>query len=113
MSTTTLRIEEPLRERIVRLAGALNQTPHSFMVEALAQKADEAEWRLGMQREGQLRDAALQAGEPGVEWHEMKTYLRGRLAGQATKAGGEVKTSKTAKTAKTVKSANAAKAKRQ
>ena len=36
MSTTTLRIEEGLRERISRLANALNQTPHSFMVEALA-----------------------------------------------------------------------------
>ncbi len=109
MSTTTLRIEEPLRERIVRLAGVLNQTPHSFMVEALAQKADEAEWRLGMQREGQLRDAALQAGEPGLEWHEMKTYLRGRLAGQASKAGGDVKTAKIPKIAKI---GNAAKAKR-
>ena len=84
MSTTTLRIDDSLRERIARLAGALNQTPHSFMVEALAQKADEAEWRLGMQAEAQQRDAALQAGEPGVEWHEMKTYLRARLS-----AGGK------------------------
>jgi len=80
MSTTTLRIEEGLRERIGRLATALNQTPHSFMVEALAQKADEAEWRLGMQNEARQRDAALQAGEPGVEWHEMKTYLQARLS---------------------------------
>lgn len=86
MSTTTLRIDESLRERIARLALALNQTPHSFMVEALAQKADEAEWRLGVQREAQQRDAALQAGEPGVEWHEMKTYLRSRLMDASAKA---------------------------
>ena len=85
MSTTTLRIEESLRERIAKLAGALNQTPHSFMVEALAQKADEAEWLLGVQREAQQRDLALQAGEPGVEWHEMKTYLRERLAAAGKK----------------------------
>jgi hypothetical protein len=44
------------------------------MLEALAQKADEAEWKLSMQR-----DASLQAGEPGIEWHEMRTYLRTRL----------------------------------
>ena len=80
MSTTTLRIEEPLRQRIVRLAGELKQTPHSFMLEALAQKADEAEWRLGVQREAQQRDTAMQAGAPGIEWHEMKAYLRARLA---------------------------------
>jgi predicted transcriptional regulator len=83
MSTTTLRIDAPLRDRITRLAHALNQTPHSFMVEALAQKADEAEWRLGLQQEAQARDLALQAGEPEVEWHEMKTYLRARLADAA------------------------------
>lgn len=88
MSTTTLRIDESLRERIARLAGALDQTPHSFMVEALAQKADEAEWRLGVQREAQQRDAALQAGEGGVEWHEMKTYLRSRLSAASSKTTG-------------------------
>ena len=86
MSTTTLRIDDSLRERIARLAGALDQTPHSFMVEALAQKVDEAEWRLGVQREAQQRDAALQAGEPSVEWHEMKTYLRERLSAASSKA---------------------------
>ena len=75
MSTTTLRIEDTLRERIARLAQAPNQTPHSFMREALAQKVDEAEWTLSLKR-----DAALQAGEPGVEWHEMRTYRRNRLS---------------------------------
>ena len=86
MSTTTLRIDQSLRARITRLASALNQTPHNFMVEALAQKADEAEWRLAVQTEAHQRDVALQAGEPGVEWHEMKTYLRARLAVHAPKA---------------------------
>ena len=86
MSTTTLRIDDSLRARIGRLANALNQTPHNFMLEALAQKADEAEWRLGMQMDARQRDSALQAGEPAVEWHEMKTYLRARLAAGAPKA---------------------------
>ena len=79
MSTTTLRIDETLRQRIGRLAQALDQTPHNFMVEALAQKADEAEWKLSLQREAQQRDLALQAGEPGIEWHEMRAYLNNRL----------------------------------
>ena len=80
MSTTTLRLDDALRERIVRLAQAFDQTPHNFMLEALAQKADEAEWKLSMQREAQQRDVRLQAGEPGVAWHEMRTYLRSRLS---------------------------------
>ena len=80
MFTITLNIEESLRDRIAGLAAALNQTPHAFMVEALTQKADEAEWLLDVQREAQERDVALQAGKPGVAWHEMKTYLRARVA---------------------------------
>ena len=78
-TTTTLRIDETLRARISRLAQALDQTPHNFMLEALAEKADEAEWKMAMQRDAQQRDAALQAGEPGIEWHEMRTYLQRRL----------------------------------
>ena len=79
MTTTTLRIEDSLRDRIAHLARALSQTPHAFMVEALAQKADEAEWRLSIGYEAHQRDLVLRAGEPGVEWHEMKTYLHERL----------------------------------
>ena len=90
MTTTTLRIEDTLRQRIARLAKVLEQTPHNFMLEALAQKVDEAEWKLSIQCEAQQRDAALQAGEPGVEWHEMRTYLRNRLNAAATASGKPV-----------------------
>ena len=83
MSTTTLRINDTLRERIARIAQALEQTPHNFMLEALAEKADEAEWKLSMQRDAQQRDTALLAGEPGIEWHEMRTYLKTRLPARA------------------------------
>lgn len=83
MSTATLRLEDALRARIVRLAAATDQTPHSFMVQALAEKVDEAEWKLAMQQQARDRDAALQAGEPAVEWHEMRDWLERRLAQQA------------------------------
>ena len=83
MSTTTLRINDTLRERIARIAQALEQTPHNFMLEALAEKADEAEWKLSMQRDAQQRDTALLEGEPGIEWHEMRAYLKTRLQAKA------------------------------
>jgi predicted transcriptional regulator len=76
MSTATLRIDDSLRERIARLAAATDQTPHSFMVKALAEKVDEAEWRLAMQSEAHERDAAIIAGEPTIEWHEMRDWLQ-------------------------------------
>lgn len=80
MPTTTLRLDDALRERIARIAKATDQTPHNFMLEALAQKADEAEWRLALQDEARQRDQALLTGEPTLEWHEVRTYLRARLA---------------------------------
>lgn len=79
MPTSTLRLDDSLRERIALVARATEQTPHSFMVQALAEKVDEAEWKLGIQQEAYLRDQALMAGEPAVEWHEMKSWLQQRL----------------------------------
>jgi predicted transcriptional regulator len=79
MSTATLRIDDALRERIARVAAATDQTPHSFMVKALSEKVDEAEWKLALYREADTRNAAVQAGEPVVEWHEMRDWLQRRL----------------------------------
>lgn len=86
MSTSTLRLDDSLRARIARLADACDQTPHAFMVQALMEKVVEAEWRLALQTEAQGRDQALIAGEPGVEWHEMKSWLQQRLQDQAPAA---------------------------
>ena len=83
MSTSTLRLDDSLRARIARIADASDQTPHAFMVQALTEKVVEAEWRLAMQQEAHGRDQALMAGEPGVEWHEMKSWLQQRLQDQA------------------------------
>lgn len=85
MSTASLRLEDSLRERIARIAAATDQTPHSFMVQALAEKVDEAEWKLGMQQEALRRDQALQAGETAVEWHEMRTWIEQRLKQEQAK----------------------------
>ena len=86
MSTTTLRVDDALRQRIVRLAGALNQTPHSFMLEALAQKADEAEWKLALQKEAQRRDKAMQKAGTGVEWQDARLRLNQKLAAKVKTA---------------------------
>ena len=86
MSTTTLRVDDALRQRIVRLAGALNQTPHSFMVEALAQKVDEAEWKLALQKEAQRRDKAMQKAGTGVEWKDARLRLNQKLAAKVKTA---------------------------
>jgi len=86
MSTSTIRLDDQLRERIARVAGAMDQTPHSFMVQALTEKVAEAEWRLAFHEEALGRERALKAGEPAIEWHEMKAWVQQRLAQQGRKA---------------------------
>lgn len=34
---------------------------------------------MAMQMQAQQSDTALKAGEPTVEWHEMRSYLQARL----------------------------------
>ncbi len=79
MSTTTLRLEMPLKQRFAQLAEALGQTSHSLMLEALGQKADEMEERLAFSRLAAQRYSAIEAGGPVVEWADMKAQLRERL----------------------------------
>ncbi len=80
MSTATIRIDDALRERIARVAEANEQTPHNFMVRALTEKVDEAEWTLALREEAHQRHAAVLAGEPTVEWHDMRDWLKRRAA---------------------------------
>ena len=59
MSTTTLRLDAPLKRRLANLAQYAGRTPHSLMVEALEQKADEMEAQTAFARVAAKRDQAL------------------------------------------------------
>ena len=85
MTTTTLRLDPPLRQRILDLAQATGQTAHSFMVEALTQKTEEAEWTLALQREAAARDADMQATQQGLDWHDVRAWALARAAGKPAK----------------------------
>lgn len=45
MSATSLKLPDELKRRIAKLAASEGQTPHAFMVEALAREAERAELR--------------------------------------------------------------------
>ncbi len=46
MSATSLKIPDDLKRRIARLAASTGQTPHAFMVDALAREAERSELHL-------------------------------------------------------------------
>jgi predicted transcriptional regulator len=45
MSATSLKLPDDLKRRLARLAASAGQTPHAFMVDALAREAQRSELR--------------------------------------------------------------------
>jgi predicted transcriptional regulator len=83
MSTTTIRLPEALKARIAKAAESAGTTPHNFILEAIAEKADQAERRSDFHAEAERRwDEFLQTGE-SIPWDEMRRYLTGRIKNEA------------------------------
>ena len=90
-SSTTLKLPDSLKARIVTLADAAGRTPHAFMVEALEAHAAAAERRRG------LVDAALSAEDEVAQYgivysaDEVHRYVQARLSGKRARRPGPVK----------------------
>ncbi len=82
MSTTTMRLLDELKARVLRAAERAGTTPHAFIVEAIAEKAKEAELRSTFHDEAERRCAEIvQSGET-IPWSEMRIYLNEHAAGR-------------------------------
>jgi len=80
MSTTTLRLPPDLRDRVSKLAEQSGKTSHSFMLEAIAERVANEELRRGFLNDGNVRLANMLDAGIGIEWTEMREYLRHRTA---------------------------------
>ena len=82
MSTTTIRVPEELKARVVQAAERAGTTSHGFILEAIAEKAERDEQRSDFHDTADRRYAGIVAGGKTVAWSEMRRYLEDRLAGQ-------------------------------
>lgn len=80
MSTTTIRLPQDLKDRIARAAERAGTTAHSFILEAIAEKAEQEERREEFQTTAERRYAEIVASGKTVPWKEMRRYLECRLA---------------------------------
>jgi predicted transcriptional regulator len=80
--TTTIRIPDELKARLARLAELEGTSTHSLILDAIAEKADALERRQSFHEEALQRLAEMQETGMGIEWDEMKRYLRARVAGE-------------------------------
>jgi len=79
MSTTTIRLPQELKERIARAAERAGTTAHSFILDAIAEKAEQEELRGEFQDTAERRYAAIVASGRTVPWNEMRRYLERSL----------------------------------
>lgn len=85
MSTTIIRIEEHLKERLAAAAQLSGKTPHAFILEAIAQTVEHVEIDAAFDRLADERWAKVLKTGKTVPWDAAKAYLEARA--QGAKAG--------------------------
>jgi predicted transcriptional regulator len=85
MSTTTIRLSPELKVKLASAARALGTTPHNFILEAIAEKAEQEERRQDFIDEAQQRYAKILATGKTVPWSEMKVFLQKRASGASAR----------------------------
>lgn len=81
MSTTTIRLPQDLKQRVVRAAKLTGATAHGFILEAIKEKAEQDERRVEFMDTAERRYAEIVASGKTVPWTEMRRYLKRRLTG--------------------------------
>jgi len=83
VSTTTIRLPEELKARVANAAERAGTTAHSFILEAIAEKVDQAERRADFHDVAENRYAELIASGRTIPWEKMRSYLEDRIAGKS------------------------------
>lgn len=82
MPTTTIRLPEDLKARVASAAERAGVTSHNFILQAIAEKAEQEERRADFDAEAERRHAGIVASGKTIPWSAMRGYLEDRLAGK-------------------------------
>ena len=81
MTTTTIRIDDDLKERVVVAAERAGMTTHAFIVESIARTVAHAEEDGAFCRIAESRRSHLFEAGKTVPWAAAKAYLEARVRG--------------------------------
>ena len=81
MSTTTIRLSKELKDKVARAAERTGKTPHGFILEAIAEKAELEERQAAFVESAEQRYANIVASGKTVAWSDMRQYLERRISG--------------------------------
>lgn len=85
MTTTTIRLPENLKARIAAAAERAGTTSHNFILQAIAEKAEQEESRSDFNKVAEERYARIVATGKTIPWQEMRKYLEDRIEGKKAK----------------------------
>ncbi len=79
MSTTTIRLDPKLKQRVARVAKQTGTSAHSLMVGAIEEVVARTERRAEFLEEAEARGDEFDRTGRGVPWTEVKDWLEARL----------------------------------
>ena len=82
MSTTTIRLSDELKTRVARAARVAGTTPHGFILDAIAEKAEAEERMHAFHALAEQRYAAIVRTGRTLSWKSMRDYLEKRTGGR-------------------------------
>jgi predicted transcriptional regulator len=82
VSTTTIRLPDALKARIAKAAEAAGTTSHNFILEAIAEKAEQAERRAEFHALADQRYAQFLDSGESIPWEDARAWLKQRIAGK-------------------------------
>lgn len=85
MSTTTIRLPEELKARVVEVAKRAGTTSHDFILEAITERTELAERRADFDAVAEERYARIAGTGETLPWNEVRRYLEARIAGKAAR----------------------------
>lgn len=85
MTTTTIRLPEDLKARVAAAAKRSGTTAHGFILEAIAEKTQQAELRADFDAIAEQRYATILSSGETIPWAEMRKYLEVRITGNPAK----------------------------
>jgi predicted transcriptional regulator len=82
--TITISLPEDLKARVAAAAERTGTTTHSFILEAIAEKANREERRNDLHEIAEQRYAAIIASGKTIPWDQMRRHLEDQMAGRST-----------------------------
>lgn len=81
MSTTSLKLSDSLKERVVKIAADSGKTAHAFMIEAIAEHTERVEEDSALMARAEASLKHYQETGIGYDADDVHNYLRAKIQG--------------------------------